>query len=411
MTSFRVQTTPVIRRFLFGCLLNSLGSGLTMPTLVVYLNQVHHVSLSMASLVLSWIAVWGVIISGPVGWLIDHIGPKPVITFGLTCACIGAVSWSAVGGIGSAFIIATVVSTANTSTWPAQSTMMARMVSEELRQRFFGWQFMTLNLGLGIGGLISSTIVRVSDPGSFTRLFVLDGCSYCVYLLIIISIPKSSYAAPVAQDEVTPARGSYREVFRDKPFIRMCLLGICFIICGYASLDAGLPSLLTLFGGLSVSHLGPIWAANTGMIVIIQIYILKRIEGRSRTRMLGLLGGLWSICWLLIAIGMNLPSVWTFVFTAVGVAIFAIGETIWSPVFPALVNELSPEHLRGRYAAVSSLVWVCASAVGPVISGVMLGQKLPFVWLAGLIIGPLIVGSLFIKLGKSLTPEQDGRAN
>jgi len=29
--------------------------------------------------------------------------------------------------------------------------------------------------------------------------------------------------------------------------------------------------------------------------------------------------------------------------------IFALGETMLSPVGPALVNEIAPEHLRGRY--------------------------------------------------------------
>ncbi len=53
----------------------------------------------------------------------------------------------------------------------------------------------------------------------------------------------------------------------------------------------------------------------------------------------------------------------------VAMSTFALGETLWSPVAPALLNELAPEHLRGRYNSFQSLLWGVSGAIGPMITG------------------------------------------
>ena len=192
--------------------------------------------------------------------------------------------------------------------------------------------------------------------------------------------------------------------------MRLNIASVIMLTCGYASLDAGLPTVLTTVGNLSVKTLGPIWAVNTGVIVISQLFVLKRIEGISRTKLLGLVGVLWATCWLLVWAGLGLTATWTFVFAAIGIAVFAIGETVWSPIGPALANELAPEHLRGRYSAMTSLVWVISGALGPMVSGLMLGANLATIWFALLMLGALLGGYLCLRLGALFTDAQDGRA-
>ena len=407
MSNLFSESTPAVKRFLFGVLLNSLGSGLTLPILVVYLHIVRGMSLPMASLVLSWMALVGLIVSPALGTLVDRIGPRPVLLFGIICAMVGALSWSFVDSVSSAFIAGAIVSLANAATWPPQTTMVSRMVDEKARQKLFGWQFMMLNLGLGLGGLVSALIVNVDVPNSFTRLFILDAVSYFGYFLIVASLVGIGGRLPIAEQKLESGDG-YREVLRDRKFMQLNFASVVMLTCGYASLDAGMPALLTTVGGLSIKMLGPIWAVNTGVIVICQLFVLKRIEGRSRTRLLGVVGILWATCWAFIALALMASPGWMFVIVCIGVAIFALGETIWSPVGPTLANEMAPEHLRGRYAAMSSLVWVVSGAIGPAISGLMIGAKLANQWLGLLVIFGLLAGFMSLRLGKSLTPAQDG---
>ena len=403
------DSSPAVRRFLFGVLLNSLGGGLTLPIVVIYLHQVRHLSVLMSSLVLSWMALVGLVISPIVGTLIDRIGPKKVMLAGIGFSLLGALSWIAVRSPLSAFLVAALVAVGNSATWPPQMTLLARMVDESQRQKLFGLQFMMLNLGLGVGGLVSGLIVDVHQPNSFSYLYLLDAVSFASFFIVVATL--RGHGQPVERDDQsTEKQHGYREVLRDRLFMRLNIASVIMLTCGYASLDAGLPTVLTTVGNLSVKTLGPIWAVNTGVIVISQLFVLKRIEGISRTKLLGLVGVLWATCWLLVWAGLGLTATWTFVFAAIGIAVFAIGETVWSPIGPALANELAPEHLRGRYSAMTSLVWVISGALGPMVSGLMLGANLATIWFALLMLGALLGGYLCLRLGALFTDAQDGRA-
>jgi MFS family permease len=320
---------------------------------------------------------------------------------------VGAASWGFVHSVPQAYAVATVVALGNAGIWPPQNTMMSRMVSEDARQKFFGIQFMMLNLGLGLGGMISSFIVRVDEPDSFKRLFLIDGLSYVIFYLFIASLQGVGGKLARSSDE-EHSDGSYREVLRDRRLIKLTSISILLLTCGYASMDAGIPALLTTYGGLSVSQLGPLWAVNTGVVVLLQISILKRLEGRSRTRLLGLVGLLWSISWIVLGIGVQAKTM-TFVIACLSTAIFAAGETVWSPIGAALQNAIAPEHLRGRYNAVGALAWVIASAIGPVMSGLMLGQGLEIEWIAVIALGSLIAGLWGMRLQRNLSAAEDGR--
>ncbi len=401
------NASPQVKRFLAGALLNSLGGGLTLPVLVIYLNQVRGISLAAASLVLSWMAITGLVYSPIIGHLVDKFGPRRIMLVAILIEATATLLWVFVTDLRSALLVGALASLGHSAIWPPQTTMMARMVSEDFRPKFFGLQFMMLNLGLGLGGVFSSFIVNVDDPSSFTRLYVIDSITFLIYFGFILSLRGVGGRIEKTKEEIEND-GGYRQIVADHKFMRLTLAKLLMITFGYASLDAGLPALLTLFGDLSVKALGPIWAVNTGVIVLGQIFVINRLEGRSRIRLLFLVSVIWTIAWLLIGFSVSLEPAATFILAAVGIGIFALGEMIWSSVGPTLTNELAPEHLRGRYNSVDGLVWVFAGAAGPAISGIMLQFELVFAWIALIVVGQVFGGLLALRLKRVLTPSQDG---
>lgn len=398
------ETPALTRRLLFGNFLSSLGSGLTLPLLIVYLNQIRGFSLITAALVISWMSIFGLVATGPVGWAIDRFGPKPVMITGLTIQTVATASWSFVHSPSQAYLIAALTALGQSGLWPAQNTIVARMVPPEKRQNIFGISFMFLNLGLGIGGLASALIVDLNDPGSFVRLYLIDACSYLLYLAVIASIPNFKF-----NSEHESSQGSYRDLLKDRKLIYYFFTTLLMLTCGYGSMmDAGIAPLLTVFAGQSAKTLGPIWAINTFVIVIGQLYFIKLLQGRSRSRLLQVISLLWATSWIALGVGLKLPGLLPAVLAGLAMAIFAVGEMVWSPVGPAIPNDLAPEHLRGRYNAVSSLNWSLSGAIGPAIGGFMLHRNLPYQWIALLILGCGISALMAEKLRKQLTPTQDG---
>ena len=404
------DSTPQVKRFLAGALFNSLGSGLTLPILIIYLNQVRGFSLTAASLILSWMAITGLAFSPISGHLVDKFGPRRIMLIAILIEAVAMFSWSFVDTVSDALLVGTLSSLGNAAIWPTQTTMMARMVSEDFRPKFFGLQFMMLNLGLGLGGVVSSFIVEINDPASFTRLFALDAVTYLVFFGFILTLRGTGGPLKKTQMEIEND-GGYRQLIADRSFMRLSATKLLLLTFGYASLDAGLPTLLTLYGDLSVKALGPIWAVNTGVIVLGQIFVINRLDGRSRVRLMFGISLIWSVAWIIIGLSVSLDPKATFALTAIGVGIFALGEMIWSTVGPTLTNELAPENMRGRYNSVDGLIWVFAGAMGPALSGIMLQYELIALWIATIVVGQLVAGILVSRLRSLLTPAQDGRVS
>ncbi|MBU6347744.1 MAG: MFS transporter [Actinomycetales bacterium] len=401
-----LQETPSLtRRLLFGNFLSSLGSGLTMPLLIVYLHEVRGFSLVTAALVISWMSIFGLVATGPAGAAIDRFGPKPVMTIGLTIITFATASWGIVQTPAQAYFVGALVALGQSGLWPAQNTLVARMVEPDKRQNVFGISFMFLNLGLGIGGLASALIVDLNDPSSFIRLYLIDACSYVLYAAVMLTLPNLK-----AEELREIKTGSYRELLNDRRLIYYFISSILMLTCGYGSMmDAGVAPLMTSFANQSAKVLGPIWAINTFVIVAGQLFVIQRIKGKSRSRMLQAICLLWALSWLILGLGLKLPSLWPAIMAGIAIGIFAIGEMIWSPVGPAIPNDLAPEHLRGRYNAVSSLNWTVSGAIGPAIGGLMLNHNLVYQWIGLMILGFVISAILAEGLRKRLTPSQDGR--
>ena len=132
------DASPQVKRFLAGALLNSLGGGLTLPILIIYLNQVRDFSLTSASLILSWMAITGLAFSPIIGYLVDHYGPRRIMLIAILIEAVSTASWALVTTLQGALIVGALASLGQSAIWPPQTTMMARMVDEEFRPKFFG---------------------------------------------------------------------------------------------------------------------------------------------------------------------------------------------------------------------------------------------------------------------------------
>jgi MFS family permease len=87
---------------------------------------------------------------------------------------------------------------------------------------------------------------------------------------------------------------------------------------------------------------------------------------------------------------------------------FAIGETIWSPIVPSIMNAVAPAHLRGRYNALSTMLFGGAALLAPLIAGPVLDSSFAPVWPLLLIV--LLAAGAFLVHGvrRQLTDQEDG---
>jgi MFS family permease len=386
------------------------GTGLVLPFHVVYLHEVRDFSLSDVGLLLGLPPLMGLIVVGPGGSAIDRVGARRVQLGVLSLLVVGDAILAFATTRPVAALALAINGVAFGMMWPASQSMVATVIPHHLRQRYFGVNFTLINLGIGIGGIIGGFFVDVADPTTFQTIYLADGASYVPALVLLLG-PLRHIARPVVVEPTEDAApASYLSVLRSPAMATMTLLSFVSSFVGYSQLNAGMPAYARGVGEVSTRALGLAFAANTIVIVVLQLVVLQRIEGRRRTRVIALMGVVWACSWLLLGLSGLVPgTLGATLLVAACASVFAFGETLLQPTIPALVNDLAPDHLRGRYNALSSGSFQLAAVIAPPISGILIGHALGNVYIGLLVVGSLLTGLVAIaRLEPRLDPAVNG---
>jgi MFS family permease len=404
---------PEARRILLGTLLSAIGRGLTLPFLFIYLTDVRGLTDTRAGLVIGWFGAVTLALSPVGGTLIDRFGARRVVLPCLAISAVGTGSLALVDSTATAFAVATLIAVGGSALWSGQTTILASLTDDGERQRVFGLQFALLNLGIGVGGLISGAIVDTARPVTFQAIYLLDALSYLMPGLILLTLPhvgRRLAAAPTAGDR--PSTGGYLTVLRDRPFRRLVIFGLVLTTCGYAQIEVGFTAYSVRVAEVTPRVVAWALAGNTVMIVLSQLLVIRRMEGRSRTGALAAVGAVFAVAWLVLGAA-GVIRTGNALVAALGVvacaAIFGFGETMLSPVMPALTNALATDELRGRYNAMSSMIFGVSGIIGPVTAGPLIGAADGRIWVVVVVGGCLTASVLALSLRRLLTPAQDGR--
>jgi MFS family permease len=407
---FRALLRGPLAWYYAATLVTSIGIGLSFVLSVIYVHDIRHHSIYFATGLLAANAVIGLAAASVIGTLTDRHGPVVVYVTLLLGESAGLVVWAYADTAALLVFASVILAVCGGAIFGPGSVIVARLVAPELRQRAYGTNFMLLNLGIGIGGLVSASVVRLSEPVTFTWLYLGTAAFTLVAVLPIRHLRR--FGGPVAPTEMDDEqRGEgWRQVLRDRRLLHFIGAAIILLTCGYGSIDSGLSLFVVDQIHLAVGAVAVALFFNTVTIVLAQLLVLRLIEGRSRTTVMAVVGLFWAGAWLVIGLTAHLPHTAALAALCAAVSIFAIGETLWSPVGPALINDLAPEHLRGRYNAALGLTWGTASVLAPLLAGVFLGSALAHWWPFVIALGALVGGALLLSLRFRLTVHEDGRA-
>jgi MFS family permease len=361
-----------------GFFLNAFGTGIAYPFLVIYLHNVRGLGLGTAGLVVSAMGLTALIV-GPIwGRAVDRFGPRITLAAALVVGAAGYSLFPLVEDARSAFLVACLVGIGSAGFWPSQSTLLAGLAPAARRHGAYAVQRGMFNLGLGLGGMTGGFIASTADPDTFTILFLLDAAATLGFALVIPFIPDPGFHR--ARERIGRRRAGYRDVLRDRPFMGLIGLNVVFVSAGYTQLEL-LPVFAKNEADVSERAIGLIFLASSVTLVVCQLPVAKLVEGRSRMRALAAMPALWAVAWLIVEGG----ALWLEAAAAAAVfglaaVVFAVGECLDGPARIALVADLVPEHLQGRYWAVSANSWDLGYIIGPAVGGLILAIEPLALW-------------------------------
>ena len=382
----------------FGGLANAVGNRLAFPFLVIYLHNVRGFSLATAGLVLATTGAVSLLCGPAIGVVVDRIGGRATLAGALVFLAVGFGSYPLISEPWHAFLASAVAGVGNAGFWPSQSALMAGLTPQNRRHGAFALQRVTRNLGIGLGGVAGGLIATTANPTSFTVLFLLDAATFLVFVAMLPLVPEP--ALPDA-DGAALAPGRYRDVFRQRVFLGIVVLNVLFVTAGYAQFEL-LPVFAKNEAGVTEAGIGVIFFVNTLVIVLAQFPVSKALEGRRRMPALATMTVLWALAWVVVFLGGHwLEAVSAAVAFGAAAVVFGLGECFQGPVQGALVADLAPPRLRGRYMAVSTISWDIGFIVGPAVGGFILGAEPLALWpLAALVC--LVAGAGALVLDRSL---------
>ena len=215
---------------------NSLGNGIVIPFLVIYLHDVRGIGLGTSGAVVAVLLGIGVVGSPLAGRVVDRVGARTVLMVSLALLAAGYGGFPLVRGPELAFVLAAVAGAGNAGFAPSHSSLLAALTSGEQRTTAYALTRVTDNLGFGIGGLIGGLIATTQVPESYTLLFLVDAGTFVAFMGLLLFVPQPPRAKAPAG-----AAGGYRQVARDRPFLVLLALTALIVTAAYAQVATMLP--------------------------------------------------------------------------------------------------------------------------------------------------------------------------
>ena len=367
-----------------GTLVNRAGA-FVLPFLAIYLTGSLGYSTAFAGLVLGAVGLGAAVASLLAGVLADRLGRRPVLLWSqLLNALILFVMafWTAPAAV---LGLAVLLGLSSNAARPAFAAMVADVVPPADRVRAFGLNYWAINLGFAtaavVGGLLATT--------GYRTLFLGDAVTTLAFAVLIwAKVPESHPGLRPGADVPTTSAGSMRDVLHDRVFLTYMLLTFAFALVFMQHMST-LPVQMA-DDGLSPAQYGVVISLNAVLIVLVTVPISRWIERFPTARVLATAA-------LFVAVGFG-ATAWASTMTAYAltVVVWTIGELIGSSIGPAVVADLSPASMRGRYQGAFTLTFSGAALVAPVAGGWVydhLGQAA--LWLGcGAVCGASAVGHL-----------------
>src|SRR5512138_2223980 len=319
----------------------------------------------------------GILVAGPVGGtLADAIGRRATM---LLSFVLGSVSVGAIGFVRdpTALAVLTFLASFTSELYrPAMSAAIADVVPFEHRARAWGLAYWAMNLGwtfgLALGGAIAAR--------SFTALFLTDAATTLAFAAIVARrVPETR---PAGTHVHSPLAGLAR-VFGDGTFVVFLVLNLVALVV-FVQFQLAAPVDMSAHG-VGPGTFAALLSVNGLGVVILQPLVGPALARKDLGRLLAA-----SALFIGCGFGVNAFAGWLPplpVYLA-GVVLWTLGEVVGFPAGAAIVANLSPPELRGRYQGAFSMSWGVAFTIAPILGGEVLTRAGgPALWATCLAIG------------------------
>jgi MFS family permease len=327
----------------------------------------------------------GSALSGPLGGaLADRFGRKSTMLLGLVASAAAVTGLALARAPAALAALAFAASLLGETYRPAAHAAVADLVAPEERRRAFGLVYWAVNLGMAIGLVAAGAVAE----RSVLVLFLADaGTSLLCAVLVLARVPESRPEGAGAD----PVLAGLARLARDGVLVTLLALTVVALTV-FCQWELALPLDLAAHG-LGPSVFAWLMAFNCGGVVVLQPLLgprLRRVDA----------GWLLAASGLLIGLGYGVNVGGTLTWYVAGTLLWTLAEVVGFPAASAVVADLAPAELRGRYQGAYAMTWGASLMLSPLCAGAVLDRfGARALWMGSLAVGVALAAAHLAAAG------------
>jgi MFS transporter, DHA1 family, multidrug resistance protein len=416
----QVFTPFVMQLIVIMFLIEFVKGAILISILPVYMQSALGISVSIIGWTLAVQYIGDNVFRGPIGWIIDKTGYRPVMLTGVTLTFVSVLILVTFSHYSWIIVACALLGIGSSPLWPCVITGATESGGEEKNGTMMSVIYMAWLTGVGMGPVVINFFVTDTYLTAFRILLVLTGLSVVIAMFlpgqkggggfrVLIELWK---ARPY--DRNRPSFQTRMEVWirdwveRSRRYISEVKASLHVSWVFYPAMFAQtfalglLTPVLTIYAR-SVLKLSP---AQYSLILIVggAITVLLMIP-------VGKLVDRWGARWFVNA-GLIVSSITLLLFTLVDgivmlfvmVSALGVGYALLIPSWNALIASVIPKDKRGAVWGFFLTIEGAGTVIGPIISGVLsdqIGYNAPFIT-SGIVLIVLFVLQLFIFIDRKV---------
>jgi MFS family permease len=300
--------------------------------------------------------------------------------------------------VGLFLLVTIVLNFASQLYWPSSDATIASISDPSRVAEAMSILRVANAIGIGAGGFVGGAIATGGGMDEYRILFLTSAAMVGMAALLVWKTVPSVVLPSRSEDG---EHGSWTDVVPDRTFL-YALVVLFTLVFGFTQITMSVPAFLRAEAGIGEGTIGLLFTMNTLFVVVAQIPITAKVNRRHVGAPLALGAALWAIMfgWFLATPSLGVPAaIAAFLF-------FTAGELLFMPITAIIPVRLAPIHLRGRYFALSSVVWGGSYAFASLIGGVALDLPNPALLWPAMVVLMLVgaIGALRLQSSERLRP-------
>ena len=346
---------------------DSIGTGISGPLLLLFLTRVADVPLAQAGLTLSATFAVALVVPAIVGQVVNRLGGRNVLLAAQVLQAVGLTGLLVARDLPAIAACTLVAAIGQRAFWSSVFAVIADASDSgpaDDKDRWFALTNMVQNTGYALGALTAGALLLI--PGDLPYLLAIgtNAACFAVSALLLLSYRpnRQEHAAAPAEPPAAPAR-AHR--IPSLPYLGLIGVGALFAFCS-TILGSGLG--VYVVDGLAgpAAVVGPLLALNTVLSAFGQAPAVRLTRRYSRIRVMVVAGLIWCVWGLYTAaLGLAAPATLIVPGLVLSVLVYSVAELLHGPRSIAYAADAAPPGQRSTYLSWFQYSFAIANIAAP----------------------------------------------